>query len=66
MLHCDYIMMNNKKMGTLEGVQLSPTSERNRSKMWVEGVAFAIGLLMVAVPGYLLFVEHVKEAKRLQ
>jgi len=34
--------------------------------MWVEGVAFAVGLLMVAIPGYMMFMEHIKEAKRLQ
>jgi hypothetical protein len=32
--------------------------------MLVEGVAFAVGLLMVAVPTYALFVEHIREAKR--
>jgi hypothetical protein len=34
--------------------------------MLIEGVAFAVGLLMVAVPAYFMFVEHVREAKRLQ
>lgn len=34
--------------------------------MWVEGVVFAVGLLMVAIPGYMMFMEHIKEAKRLQ
>jgi hypothetical protein len=34
--------------------------------MWVEGVAFAVGLLMVAVPGYMMFMEHIKQAKRSQ
>jgi hypothetical protein len=31
--------------------------------MLVEGVAFAVGLLMVAVPAYFMFTEHVREAK---
>jgi hypothetical protein len=34
--------------------------------MLVEGVAFAVGLLMVVVPTYFLFMEHVGEAKRSQ
>ena len=31
--------------------------------MLVEGVAFAVGLLMVVVPTYFMFIEHVREAK---
>jgi hypothetical protein len=34
--------------------------------MLFEGVAFAVGLLMVAVPTYFMFAEHVREAKRAQ
>jgi hypothetical protein len=34
--------------------------------MLVEGVAFAVGLLMVVVPAYFMFAEHVREAKRAQ
>lgn len=34
--------------------------------MMVEGVAFGVGLLLVAVPAYLMFIEHLKEAKRSQ
>ena len=37
-----------------------------RLDMLIEGVAFAVGLLMVAVPAYFMFVEHVREAKRSQ
>jgi hypothetical protein len=33
--------------------------------MLVEGVAFAVGLLMVVVPTYVMFIEHVREAKGL-
>jgi hypothetical protein len=34
--------------------------------MLVEGVAFAVGLLMVAVPACFLLVEHVRAMKRFQ
>jgi hypothetical protein len=34
--------------------------------MLVEGAAFAVGLLMVVVPTYFMFAEHVREAKRSQ
>ncbi len=34
--------------------------------MLVEGAAFAVGLMMVLVPTYLMFAEHVREAKRSQ
>ena len=39
---------------------------KERLEMLIEGVAFAVGLLMVAMPGYFMFVEHVREAKRSQ
>jgi hypothetical protein len=32
----------------------------------IEGIAFAVGLLMVAVPAYLMAVEAVRKAKRSQ
>jgi hypothetical protein len=31
-----------------------------------EGVAFTVGLLMVVVPAYFLFMEHVRKVKRQQ
>jgi hypothetical protein len=34
--------------------------------MLLEGVAFGVGLLMVAVPAYFMFVEHVRDMKRFQ
>jgi hypothetical protein len=34
--------------------------------MLVEGVAFAVGLLMVVVPAYFMFREHVREARQSQ
>jgi hypothetical protein len=29
-----------------------------------EGVMFAVGVLMVVVPSYFLFIEHFRQAKR--
>jgi hypothetical protein len=34
--------------------------------MLVEGVAFAVGLLMVAGPTYFLLMEHARDMKRFQ
>jgi hypothetical protein len=34
--------------------------------MLVEGVAFAVGLLMVVIPAYFMFAAHVRQARRSQ
>ena len=44
----------------------SPMSERNIVMILIEGVAFAVGLLMVAVSAYFMAVEGIRKAKRSQ
>lgn len=44
----------------------NPMSERKMMMILVEGVAFAVGLLMVGVSGYFMAVEAVRKAKRAQ
>jgi hypothetical protein len=34
--------------------------------MVIEGVVFAVGLLMVLVPAYFMFKEHVRDARQSQ
>jgi hypothetical protein len=41
-------------------------SERKKIVMLVEGVAFAVGVLMVAVSAYFMAIEAMRKAKRSQ
>jgi hypothetical protein len=44
----------------------SPMSERKIVMILIEGVAFAVGLLMVAVSAYFMAIEGIRKAKRSQ